>query len=225
MVHKVDPHYNAYRRQKSSIRSCIGNNYAYVYEVGCRIVALKSWYQHFLPDTPETTFSFRNGMLRNLLDAFTVHGPTWHGLGPFSISDKTLIRRLIVRSREVSKPQDLCLKLSDRSEIWQAPRQQCCQYVSVKYFKMMRNIKQSRSFETSRDFTLRVLSESYRILKWDPWWWGPPPCTKLVRMWNRLEVSRARAPGSWWRLQLVFTALKIAMMWSFPVLCIEQNKG
>ena len=36
------------------------------------------------------------------------------------------IRRLIVRSRKVSKPRDFYLELSDRSEIWQAPRQQCC---------------------------------------------------------------------------------------------------
>ena len=102
MLHKVDPHYDAYRRQKSSIRSCIGHKYVYVYEVGCRIVALKSWYLWFLPDTPETTFM--NETLRNL-DAFTVQGPTWHGLGPVSVSDSTTIRRLIVRSHEVSKQQ------------------------------------------------------------------------------------------------------------------------
>ena len=35
-------------------------------------------------------------------------------------------RRLSVRSRKVSKPRDLYLELSDRSEIWQALRQQCC---------------------------------------------------------------------------------------------------
>ena len=36
------------------------------------------------------------------------------------------IRRLIVRSREVSKPRDWYLELCDSSEIWQAPRQHCC---------------------------------------------------------------------------------------------------
>ena len=88
MVQKVDPHYDAYRRQKSSIRSCIGHKYVYAYEVGCRVVALKSWYLYFLPDTPETTFM--NESLRSLLlvDAFTVHGPPWRGLGPVSISDR-----------------------------------------------------------------------------------------------------------------------------------------
>ena len=39
------------------------------------------------------------------------------------------IRRLIVRSRGVSKPRDLYLELSDRSDIWQAHRQQCCRRV------------------------------------------------------------------------------------------------
>ena len=36
------------------------------------------------------------------------------------------IRRLMVRSHKVLKLQDLYLELYDRSEIWQAPRQQCC---------------------------------------------------------------------------------------------------
>ena len=36
------------------------------------------------------------------------------------------IRRLTVRSHKVSKPRDLYLELSDRSEICQAPRQQGC---------------------------------------------------------------------------------------------------
>ena len=46
-------------KAKSSIRSCIGHKYVYVYELGCRIVALKSWYPYFrsdTPETPETTF-------------------------------------------------------------------------------------------------------------------------------------------------------------------------
>ena len=37
------------------------------------------------------------------------------------------IRRLIVRSREVSKPRDWEFKLSHRFDILQAHRQQCCQ--------------------------------------------------------------------------------------------------
>ena len=65
-------------------------------------------------------------------------------------------RRLFVRSCKVLKPQDLYLELSDRSEIWQALRQQCCrcacqisQYDNLKY--------QSRDFETLRDLTKRRL--------------------------------------------------------------------
>ena len=39
-------------KAKLSIRSCIGHKYVYVYELGCRIVALKSWYPYFRFDTP-----------------------------------------------------------------------------------------------------------------------------------------------------------------------------
>ena len=67
------------------------------------------------------------------------------------------IRRPIVRSREVSKPRDLWLKLSDRSEIWQALRQHCCRgacQISKRYDK---SNYQSRGFETSRDLTGEIL--------------------------------------------------------------------
>ena len=66
-------------------------------------------------------------------------------------------RRLFVRSRKVSKPRDLYLELSDRSEIWQALRQHCrrCAYQIAKRYD---NLKyQSRGFETSRDLTKRRL--------------------------------------------------------------------
>ena len=45
------------------------------------------------------------------------------------------IRRLIVRFCEVSKSRGLYLELSDRSEIWQTPRQHCCRcnYQSLNY--------------------------------------------------------------------------------------------
>ena len=48
-------------------------------------------------------------------------------LGPVSISDKTPY--FIIKSCKVSKPRDLYLELSDRSEIRQAPRQHCCRCV------------------------------------------------------------------------------------------------
>ena len=42
MMHKVDPHFDPYRGQKSSIKSCIGHKYIciYVYEIGCRLEEL-----------------------------------------------------------------------------------------------------------------------------------------------------------------------------------------
>ena len=64
-------------------------------------------------------------------------------------------RRLFVRSRKVSKPRDLYLELSDRSEIWQALRQHCCR-CACQISKRYDNSKyQSRGFETSRDLTIR----------------------------------------------------------------------
>ena len=68
-----------------------------------------------------------------------------------------LKRRLSVRSRKVSKPRDLDLELSDRSEIWQALRQQCCR-CACQISKRYDNLKyQSRGFETLRDLTKRRL--------------------------------------------------------------------
>ena len=66
-------------------------------------------------------------------------------------------RRLFVRSRKDSKPRDLYLELSDRFEIWQALRQQCCRCV-CQISKRYDNLKyQSRGFETSRGLTKRRL--------------------------------------------------------------------
>ena len=66
-------------------------------------------------------------------------------------------RRLSVRSRKVSKPRDLCLELSDRYEIWQALRQQCCR-CACQISKRYDNLKyQSRGFEILRDLTKRRL--------------------------------------------------------------------
>ena len=66
-------------------------------------------------------------------------------------------RRLSVRSRKVSKPRDLYLELADRSEIWQALRQQCCR-CACQISKRYDNLKyQSRGFETLRDLMKRRL--------------------------------------------------------------------
>ena len=78
---------------------------------------------------------------------------TWwrsHGSqGPVSIPEKSF--------RKVSKLRDLYLESSDRSEIWQALRQQCCR-CACQISKRYDNLKyQSRGFETLRDLTKRRL--------------------------------------------------------------------
>ena len=88
------------------------------------------------------------------------------------------LRRLIPRSRKVSNPRDLYLELSDRSQIWQAPRQHCCR-CACQISKRCNNLNhQSRGFETPRDLTIRrlggywngvqntVMAVRYRISTW-----------------------------------------------------------
>ena len=71
-------------------------------------------------------------------------------LGPVSISEKTSFRK-------VAEPRNLYFKLSDRSEIWQALRQQCCR-CACQISKRYNNSKyQSRGFETLRDLPKRRL--------------------------------------------------------------------
>ena len=64
------------------------------------------------------------------------------------------IRRLVIKSREISKPRDLYLELSDRSEISQALRQHCrrCACQISKRYKHFD--KRSRAFESLRDLTI-----------------------------------------------------------------------
>ena len=64
------------------------------------------------------------------------------------------IRRLIVRSHEVSKPRDWCLELSDHSGLWQAPRKHCCRGACQMSERCDNSNYQSRGFETSRDLTI-----------------------------------------------------------------------
>ena len=62
-------------------------------------------------------------------------------------------RRLIVRSREVSKPRDLYLKLSDRFKNWQALRRHCCRctcQISKRYDDLKANLVASRLHEILR---------------------------------------------------------------------------
>ena len=67
------------------------------------------------------------------------------------------LRRLIVRSREISKPPGLYLVKSDCPEIWQAHRQHCC-LCACQISERCDIIKcQYRGFETYRYLTIRRL--------------------------------------------------------------------
>ena len=65
------------------------------------------------------------------------------------------IRLLILRSHKVSKPRDLYLKLSSRSESWQAHRQHCYRGTSQISKWCDNSNYQSRRLETSQDLTVR----------------------------------------------------------------------
>ena len=75
------------------------------------------------------------------------------------------IRRLIVRSREVSKPGDWLFKLSHRFEIWQALRQPCCRGACQISERSDNSKYKSRGFDTFAGFYSKT---SYRILKLGP---------------------------------------------------------
>ena len=86
-------------------------------------------------------------------------------------------RRLFVRSRQVSKPRDLYLELSDRSEIWQALRQQCCR-CACQISKRYDNLKyQSRGFETYEKTSFRILRR------------GPGHELTPLSVWNMYGMS------------------------------------
>ena len=88
-----------------------------------------------------------------------------HPLGLYSLSGKTSYRKT---STEVSKPRDSCLDISDHSEIWQAPRQQCCRdawQMSERYDHY--NIL-CHGFETSRDLAVRRFAWPYVQIKCSP---------------------------------------------------------
>ena len=67
------------------------------------------------------------------------------------------IRRLIVRSREVSKPRDRQFELLYRCEIWQARRQQCCRGACQISQRSDYAKYKSRGIEISRDLTISRL--------------------------------------------------------------------
>ena len=75
-----------------------------------------------------------------------------------------LIRCPIERSHEVSSPQDLYLKLSNHSKIWQETCQHCCQCAGSISKQCSNSNCQSRGFETSWDLMIKCLI----------WYWNGP---------------------------------------------------
>ena len=131
----------------------------------------------------------------------TPHPVTW---APFQYP----IRRLIVRSREVSKPRDWCLELCDRFEIWQAPRQHCYRG-ACQLSEWCDNFNyQSRGFETSRDLTLRRLIG---------YWNGPQQCRKFPQAARRLlhqggaTLPIPSASGNTWEYNIIWRHRFIGM--------------
>ena len=61
------------------------------------------------------------------------------------------VRHLIIRPRGVSKPRDWVIQLSCRSEIWPAPRQQCCRVACQISERSDNSIFISRRVDTLRD--------------------------------------------------------------------------
>ena len=90
------------------------------------------------------------------------------------------IWRLIIRSREVSKPRDWQFILLHRFEIWQAPRQQCCRGACRISERSDNSKYKSRGF----DFPICYDKTSYLILKRGA---GPTcwfRCIGLYKTWS-----------------------------------------
>ena len=117
---------------------------------------------------------------------------------PASVYDKTSYCKL---SRKVSKPGDLYLELSNRSQIWQAHRQHCCprclsNFKAMQWFKPP--ISRLRDFPRSHDTT------SYRIMKRDPDI-SRPQCGFIRIMINNPDLSVIRS-----QLKMIWFYQKIA---------------
>ena len=75
-------------------------------------------------------------------------------LGLYSLSG----RSITARSREVSKPRDSSLKISNCSESWLAPRQHLCRDACEISERYNHYNNQSRSFETSWEMAVKRLT-------------------------------------------------------------------
>ena len=78
-----------------------------------------------------------------------------HSQGPVSISEKTSYYRISQNLEAVR----FLFRIASRSEIWQPHRHHCCR-CACQISKRCDNLNyQSRGFETSRDLTIRRLSD------------------------------------------------------------------
>ena len=79
IINKIDPTYDAYRRQKSSMKVVLAiNMYAFM-KYDARLSPWRVFSARYSRDhVRETTFG--DEMLQNLLNTFTVHG-LWHSTG------------------------------------------------------------------------------------------------------------------------------------------------
>ena len=131
---------------------------------------MRPW-AHFTHDLPVQydVFAFSlelipgfHGSPNNVLVLVSIYYLTWNMHTvlfplPWCYSIRALfqypIKCLIVRSREVSKPRDWCLKFSDHSKIWQTPRQHCCRcacQIAKRYNILSADLAASRLHEVLR---------------------------------------------------------------------------
>ena len=124
------------------------------------------------------------------------------------------LRRLIVRSREVSKPRDRQFKLSYRCEIWLACRQQCCLCACQISQRSDYSKYKSRGVETSQDLMIRRLIGYWNgaLLIWFPDNQAHP-LTIFTWIRNPVKLCNARVHNvlSWW--QHFAHVTKVTMSW------------
>ena len=97
-----------------------------------------------------------------------------------------LTTKLTAKSHEVSKPRDSSLDFSNRSDIWQAPRQQRCRDACQISERCDQYSIQSRDFESSRDFLVRRLFFVVSLNKHERN--GGSNCRKVTDSWTDLIV-------------------------------------
>ena len=200
--------------QKFSIKSCIGHKYVYVYEKGYWIVTLKSWYLYF-----SAWYCGDHVWGWNATESPRhVHSSQPVTRPRSNMSDKTSYRKISWSPEAARFVFEIVPSLWNLTGTWAALLQRRLSNIS----KWWDNINyQFHGSGTSRDLTLKSLSDSemgplvVSILMV-----GPPPHMKLVRMWNRLEVSRARDPD-----HADDVGVYLVLMQAIPVLGIKQNKG